>query len=64
MRRVGSIRLAGLPGEPQTDAEAADRAAEIADCDEHEAALREHGIAVERYDGARAPACSCPTTPR
>ncbi len=51
VRRVGSIRLAGLPGEPEYDAEAADRAAEIADCDEHEAALRTHGIAVERYEG-------------
>ena len=52
VRRVGSIRLAGLPGDPQTAAEAVDRAAEIADCERHEAALREHGIAVERYDGA------------
>lgn len=38
VRRVGSIRLA-------------DDAAELADCAAHEAALREHGIAVERYDG-------------
>jgi glycine/D-amino acid oxidase-like deaminating enzyme len=52
VRRVGSIRLAGLPGEPQTAAEAVDRAAEIKDCERHEAALRDHGIAVERYDGA------------
>jgi len=51
VRRVGSIRLAGLPGEPQSDAEAAERDAEVADCAAHEAALREHGIAVERYDG-------------
>jgi gamma-glutamylputrescine oxidase len=51
VNRVGSIRLAGLPGEPESPAEAADRAAEIRDCDEHEAALRKHGIAVERYDG-------------
>src|SRR6476646_613664 len=51
VRRVGAIRLAGLPGEPETDAEAADRAAEISDCDEHAAALREHDIAVERYEG-------------
>jgi gamma-glutamylputrescine oxidase len=51
VRRVGAIRLAGLPGDPQTAAEAVDRAAEIADCKRHEAALREHGIAVERYDG-------------
>lgn len=51
VRRVGSIRLAGLPGEPQTAAEAVDRAAEVADCARHEAALQEHGIAVERYEG-------------
>ena len=63
--RVGSIRLAGLPGDPETAAEAADRAAELRDCAEHEAALREHGIAVERYDGSLGPAaCTCPTTPR
>lgn len=51
VRRVGSIRLAGLPGEPRDDAEAADRAAELADCAEHAAALRSHGIAVRDYDG-------------
>jgi glycine/D-amino acid oxidase-like deaminating enzyme len=43
VRRVGSIRLAGLPGAPDD--------AELADCARHEAALIEHGIAVERYDG-------------
>ena len=32
IRRVGSIRLAGLPGEPRDDAEAADRARELEDC--------------------------------
>jgi glycine/D-amino acid oxidase-like deaminating enzyme len=51
IRRTGSIRLAGLPGEPADDAEAADRAAELADCTQHLAALREHAIAVEPYDG-------------
>ncbi len=51
IRRVGSIRLAGLPGEAASEAEAADRERELADCAAHEAALREHGIAVERYDG-------------
>jgi glycine/D-amino acid oxidase-like deaminating enzyme len=43
IRRVGSVRLAGLPGEPDD--------AELADCAAHAAALREHGIAVEDYDG-------------
>lgn len=51
VRRIGSIRLAGLPGATESDAEEADRAREVADLDPHEAALREHGIAVERYDG-------------
>jgi glycine/D-amino acid oxidase-like deaminating enzyme len=43
VRRVGSIRLAGLPGAPDE--------AERAACAAHEAALHEHGIAVERYEG-------------
>lgn len=51
VRRVGSIRLAGLPGDPVDDAEAADRDAEVKDCESHAAALRAHGIAVEDYDG-------------
>ncbi len=51
IRRVGSIRLAGLPGDPADDHEAADRAVEQADCERHAAALRAHGIAVEDYDG-------------
>jgi glycine/D-amino acid oxidase-like deaminating enzyme len=51
VRSVGSIRLAGIPGEPRNAAEAADRAAEEADCALQAAALRQHGIAVEEYDG-------------
>ncbi len=51
VRRCGSLRLADLPGPPQDDAEAADRAAELADCADHAAALRVHGIAVEEYEG-------------
>jgi gamma-glutamylputrescine oxidase len=51
VRRVGSIRLAGLPGEPKSDDEAADRARELDDCALQSAALRAHGIAVEEYDG-------------
>jgi gamma-glutamylputrescine oxidase len=49
--RVGSIRLAGLPGTPFDAADEADRAAELADCAQHAAALRENGIAVDDYDG-------------
>jgi gamma-glutamylputrescine oxidase len=51
IRRVGSIRLAGLPGVPETSAEADDRAAELADCVKQIRVLREHGIGVESYDG-------------
>lgn len=51
VRRVGSIRLAGLPGEPATPEEAADRELESKDCAAHGAALRAHGIPVEDYDG-------------
>jgi gamma-glutamylputrescine oxidase len=51
VRRAGSLRLAGLPGEPVNDAERADRAAELDDCARHAAALRAHGFAVEDYDG-------------
>ena len=43
LRRVGSIRLAGLPGEPDEDEER--------DCDRLAAAMRAHGLAVEQYDG-------------
>jgi gamma-glutamylputrescine oxidase len=51
VRRTGSIRLAGLPGDPESDEEVADRAAEVADCALQAAALRAHGIAVDEYDG-------------
>lgn len=43
VRRAGSIRLAGLPGEPDGN--------ELADCDRLAAAMRAHGFAVEQYDG-------------
>ena len=46
IRRNGSIRLAGLPGEP-TDDEIAD----LADCAALATALRDNGFAVEDYDG-------------
>lgn len=48
---VGSLRLAGLPGEPVDAAEVADRAAEVADCRAQLAVLAEHGIAAEWYSG-------------
>ncbi len=51
VRQVGSLRIAGLPGDPVDEAEQADRQAELADCDEQYRVLRRHGIAVRRYDG-------------
>jgi len=51
VRRVGSLRVAGLPGEPRDAAEEADRQAELADCDSQFEVLRAHGIAVRRYCG-------------
>jgi gamma-glutamylputrescine oxidase len=51
IRRCGSIRLAGLPGDPVDAAEAADREAEWADCAAQAAMLRQCGVAVEEYDG-------------
>jgi len=51
VRRTGSIRLAGLPGDPESDAEAADRAAEVSDCAVQADAMRRHGLAVENYEG-------------
>ncbi|MDH6198200.1 gamma-glutamylputrescine oxidase [Mycobacterium frederiksbergense] len=51
IRRSGSIRLAGLPGEPVDAADIADRESDLADCVSLTRVLRENGIAVEEYDG-------------
>jgi gamma-glutamylputrescine oxidase len=51
VRPVGSLRIAGLPGDPSGETEEADRLAEVADCDAQYEVMREHGIAVSRYDG-------------
>ncbi len=51
IRRTGSIRLAGLPGEPVDAAELKDREADTADCAALARVLRENDIAVEDYDG-------------
>ena len=51
IRRIGSIRLAGLPGEPVDQAEAADRDRELADCRDQLKVLTEHEIAAEWYAG-------------
>jgi gamma-glutamylputrescine oxidase len=52
VRRVGSIRLAGLPGDPRDATEEADRSVEVEDCARHAAALRANGIAVQEYRGS------------
>lgn len=51
VRRTGSIRLAGLPGDPLDQDEVDEREAERADCAALADALREHGFDVEDYDG-------------
>ena len=51
IRRTGSIRLAGLPGEPASAVEAVVRQHELDDCAAHALALRTHGISVEDYEG-------------
>ncbi|MDQ2796783.1 MAG: FAD-binding oxidoreductase [Actinomycetota bacterium] len=51
LRRVGSIRLAGLPGDARDQAAADAREQEAKDCAAHAAALLASGIAVEDYDG-------------
>lgn len=51
LRRVGSLRIAGLPGDPRDDDEAADREKEAKDIAAHAAALRDCRISVEDYDG-------------
>lgn len=51
IKRSGSVRLAGLPGEPVDSAEDADRQRDLADCAILAATLRDNGFAVEDYDG-------------
>lgn len=51
IRPVGSLRVAGLPGEPYDQAELDDRERESADCAEQFQVMREHGLRAEWYDG-------------
>jgi gamma-glutamylputrescine oxidase len=51
VRRTGSIRIAGLPGEPRSQDEADDRTTELADCALEADALISNGLLVEKYDG-------------
>jgi len=60
IRAVGSLRTAGLPGEPFDAAEAADRERELADCQRQLAIMTEHGLAAEWYDGELGPGLYLP----
>jgi gamma-glutamylputrescine oxidase len=51
VQRVGLVRVAGLPGAPADDDEAADRAHEVEDCAHELAALRALGVGAQEYDG-------------
>lgn len=51
LRRTGSLRLAGWPGPAVDEDDDVEREREVKDCAAHADALREHGIAVETYDG-------------
>lgn len=51
IRPTGTLRLAGLPGEPEDAAEAADRAAEVIDVAAEAAVLRSWDVPIEDYDG-------------
>lgn len=51
VRRCGTLQLAGLPGPPQDDAEAAELAQELSDLSSELGVLRELGIPVQEYDG-------------
>jgi glycine/D-amino acid oxidase-like deaminating enzyme len=50
VRRVGSIRLAGLPGPVVDETEAEDRQRDAEDCALQAEAMRAHGLAVQDYD--------------
>ena len=52
IRRVGSLRVAGVPGEPFGEAEAADRERELADCHNQFDVMQAHGLRAEWYDGS------------
>ncbi len=51
IRRCGSLQLAGLPGEPEDDTEAAELVRDIAQCERELAVLRELGLPAQDYDG-------------
>ena len=65
VQRVGSIRLAGLPGDPESADEAADHARELQDCDRARSGPACGTASPSSVTTARSVAgCSCPTTRR
>lgn len=51
VERNGSLRIAGLPGDPEDASEKVDRERELADCEAQFQFMTEYGLSVERYDG-------------
>ena len=51
IRRVGSLRIAGLPGDPADQAEQADRDRELADCRSQLRVMTEFGLPAQWYSG-------------
>ena len=51
IRPTGSLRIAGLPGEPMNDAEETNRALEFEQLNDEAQTLRDWGVAIEEYDG-------------
>jgi glycine/D-amino acid oxidase-like deaminating enzyme len=51
IRRVGTLRLAGLPGEPIDELEETSRARDLQYLTEEAEVLRTWGVAIEDYDG-------------
>ncbi|MFL6160834.1 MAG: NAD(P)/FAD-dependent oxidoreductase [Jatrophihabitantaceae bacterium] len=51
IRRVGSLRLAGLPGPAEESVEPADRDRELADCQRQFAVMTELGLPAQWYSG-------------
>ena len=51
VRPVGSLRVAGVPGESFDQAEADDRELELADCHRQFEVMATHGLRAEWYDG-------------
>jgi hypothetical protein len=62
VRRCGSLRLADLPGPPQDDDEAADRAAELPDCGTMRPLCERMALPSKSTRASSGEACSCRMT--